>query len=161
MIKFLLRGLLAIALAVAIVIVSFLTGVSFRLWPTWVNDCNLQITPEILEKLRTLQSEKKFLPDQKSLYPGAPEEAVRAEAQAIIDAMIGRLVLDLPSNPQRSTVLRAFKTMLPTFERMDSEEREQAAWYCERIMQITGVGSSGELLNVWRYGFPLGWFIKT
>jgi hypothetical protein len=161
MIKFLLRGLLAIAFAVTIVIVSFLTGISFRLWPTWVSDYHLEITPEVLEKLRTLRLEKKFLSDQGRFYPGAPDEADRAEAQAIIDAMISRLILDLSSNPQRSTVLRAFKSMLPAFDRMDSEEREQAGWYCERIMQITGVSSSGELLNVWRYRFPVGWFIKN
>ena len=143
------------------VIVSALTSISFRLWPTWANDYKLQISPEILEKLRTLRAEDKFMPDQKRFYPGAPNEVVRAEAQAIIDSTIEKLILDLPSNPKRSTVLRAFKTMLPKFEQMDSEEKDQSSRYCERIMQITGVSSSGELLNVWRYGFPFGWFIKA
>jgi hypothetical protein len=156
-----LRGLLAIAFTAAIVIVSFLTGFAFKLWPTWVNNHNLQITPDILEKLQTLRLEKKFLPEPTRFYPGAPDESVRAEAQSIIDAIISRLISDLPSNPQRSTVLSAFKKMLPMFEPMDSEERDQALAYCERIMQITGVGSSGELLNIWRYRFPYGWFIKT
>jgi hypothetical protein len=159
--KVILIGILSILFVLAIVIVFALTGISFRLWPTWVSDYKLQITPAILEKLRTLSAEKKFLPDQKSVYPGAPSEIVRAEAQAIIDGAIERLILDLPSNPKRSTVLGVFKSMLPRFEQMGSEEKDQASAYCERIMQITGVHSSGELLNVWRYGFPLGWFIKT
>jgi hypothetical protein len=29
-----------------------------------------------------------------------------------------------------------------------------------RVMTIVGVADSGELLNVWRYGFPYGWLIK-
>jgi hypothetical protein len=158
--KALLIAFLSIAIAAILAIVSGLTGITFRLWPVWINDYRLQITPDILKQLQALRVEKKFLPDLKRLYPGAPDETIRAEAQAIIDATIDRLILDLPSNPRRSTVLKALKRMLPSFERMDSEERDQASLYCKQIMQITGVNSSGELLNVWRYGFPFGWLAR-
>jgi hypothetical protein len=30
--------------------------------------------------------------------------------------------------------------------------------YCEQILGILKIENSNELFNVWRYGFPYGWF---
>ena len=90
-------------------------------------------------------------------YPGAPNEGVRAVAQNAVDSLLEELIRELPSNPQRSFVLRKIKGALSTFGPTDSEERDQLLTYCERILISVGVEGSSELLNVWRYGFPYGW----
>lgn len=161
MLKLLLKAIaVAVSLVVAVVVFG-VTGISFVLWPTSVSDKTLQITPQVLQQLQALKSERKFVPDAGSFYPGAPNEVARIEAQSVIDSIIETLRAGLPASPRRSTVLKAFKATLPAFDLMDSEEQDQAAVYCERIMAITGVESSGELLNVWRYGFPYGWLKRT
>lgn len=65
---------------------------------------------------------------------------------------------ELSEHPQRSTVLRAMKAILVNFGTPESEERDQLLMYLTKVMQICGVDSSDELFNVWRYGFPYGWF---
>jgi hypothetical protein len=56
-------------------------------------------------------------------------------------------------------VLREFKTALASVDSGESEERDQLLMYLTKIMQIVGIDNSGELLNVWRYGFPYGWVL--
>lgn len=55
-------------------------------------------------------------------------------------------------------VLAKFKRAMASFSVSESEERDQFLVYLQRIMDVLGMRSSGELLNVWRYGFPYGWF---
>ena len=45
------------------------------------------------------------------------------------------------------------------FNTAESEERDQILVYFNKVMRICGVQNSGELFNVWRYGFPYGWFL--
>lgn len=151
------KVILVTVLVGAAILVAGLTGVLFRLWPTFLNDHPLPITPQTLEQLQALKRERKFLPDGTRWYPGPSTDNVREAAQRGIDAIIDDLLTTLPRTPQRSVVLSAFKAGLPAFDRLDSEEQDQALLYCEQIMRIVGVTSSGELLNVWRYGLPLGW----
>lgn len=158
---FSLKALLAVGLLLAALFVAGLTGLSFWLWPTSFNDSYLQITPRTIELLQELKAERKFLRDEARFYPGAPNDVIRGVAQLGVDTVIEGLLVELPHNPRRSVVLGAFKAMLPTFERLDSEEKDQVLFYFERVMSVVGVASSGELLNVWRYGFPYGWFVKT
>jgi Domain of unknown function (DUF4844) len=148
----------AIAVLTFGVFLAGITGMIFPIWPTSIGDGPLAITPSILEDLKSLKAEKKFLPDFASHYPGAPNELVRVEAQLGIDVVIAELIKTLPENPKKSNVLKAFKKGLPLFRNFDSEERDHVLFYLERIMNITGVDGSGELLNVWRYGLPFGWF---
>ena len=35
-----------------------------------------------------------------------------------------------------------------------SEEKDRFCLYCEEILDILGINSSGHLINVWRYGIP-------
>lgn len=153
-----LAAMIAIA---ALVLVLGLSGALFLIWPTSFPDQSLRITPEVLAELQALKDERKFGRDKSTFYPGSPTEAVRASAQASVDAIIQSLVTELPPHPRRSVVLATFKRALIGMEQHDSEERDQALVYLHRIMSIVGVDNSGELLNVWRYGFPYGWFLRT
>ena len=50
-------------------------------------------------------------------------------------------------------MLSEFLEMLTAFEHEDTEEKEQACTYCERVMEILGIDSSDGALNTWLYGF--------
>lgn len=158
MISIVVKIFVALIVIAALVLAIGLSGSSFFLWPTSFTDQPLKITPEVLAKLQKLKEERKFSEDKKTFYPGAPSEAIRTSAQASVDAIIQSLVTELPANPRRSVVLGTFKRALAGLELHDSEERDQVLIYLERIMSIVGVTNSCELLNVWRYGFPYGWF---
>lgn len=151
--------LASVVAVVAAVIVAGITGLSFYVWPTGLNDQKLTITPAVIERLRSLQSEHKFGPDTAAFYPGAASEAQRAVAQASVDATIQTLIAELPARSQRSTVLRAMKVTLADVDTTESEERDQILLYLDKVMAICGVESSDQLFNVWRYGFPYGWFL--
>lgn len=150
---------LCAVLALAGLIAAGSTGLSFYLWPTGVNDYRLSITPDVIERLRTLQAERKFAPDVTTFYPGAVNEQQRRAAQAVVDATLQSLMTELPARPQRSTVLRTMKRALADFDSIESEERDQLLAYFSKVLDICGVHSSAELFNVWRYGFPYGWVI--
>lgn len=154
-----LKILAKIAIAFAVIVVASLSGLSFYVWPTCFNDHKLSVTPELIQRLRTLQSEHKFGPDGLTLYPGAIDERTRQIAQAAVDSTIQSLIAELPARPQRSTVLRTMKTTLANFDTSESEERDQVLVYLSKVMEICGVESSAELFNVWRYGFPYGWLV--
>lgn len=143
----------------AAIIFAGLSGLNFYVWPTGFNDHKLSITPEVIQRLRTLQSEHKFGPDRVTFYPGAIDERARHIAQAAVDSTIQSLIAELPARPQRSTVLRTMKTTLANVDTSESEERDQVLVYLSKVMEICGVESSAELFNVWRYGFPYGWLI--
>jgi hypothetical protein len=139
------------------ILIAGLSGLSFYVWPTGFNDYKLAVTPEVIDRLRNLEAERKFGPDSTTFYPGAVNESERLQAQAAVDAAIRTLIAELPRRPQRSTVLRTMKAALSEFDTPESEERDQLLVYLTRAMEICGVDSSAELFNVWRYGFPYGW----
>lgn len=142
---------------VAALVVAGVSGLTFYFWPTGLHDQQLNVTPDVIQRLRSLQAEHKFGPDPANFYPGATREDSRAAAQASVDATLQSIITELPARPQRSTVLRAMKLALAKFESSESEERDQVLEYFTKAMDICGVSSSGELFNVWRYGFPYGW----
>ncbi len=151
--------LLAIVLAVSAVIASGVSGLLFVVWPTGLSDRAIVVTPTMQAQLAQLKAEQKFLPDLLHAYPGAPNESVRAQAQAEVDAVLVTLMTDLPSHARRSFVLKTFKSALGKFDSAESEERDQFLSYLQHMMVIIGVSDSAELFNVWRYGFPYGWMI--
>ncbi len=114
-------------------------------------DQSLIVTPEVLQRLAALRSESKF--GEEGLYPGAPTEEVRLNAERAMNAMLDQLAIGLPQSPRKSHVLSECLEMLKAFEHEDTEEREQACTYCERVMDILGVASSDGALNTWLYGF--------
>lgn len=114
-------------------------------------DHSLTVTPEVLQRLSVLRSESKFI--EENLYPGAPTEEIRLHAERAVNVMLDRLVVGLRQSPRKSYVLSEFLGMLAAFEHEDTEEREQACTYCERVMDILGIASSDGALNTWLYGF--------
>lgn len=157
MMRLMLKVLALIAIAVILPFIAGLSGFTFYAWPTSVGDHGLRVTPSTLEQLAALRAERKFEADKTTHYFGAPNEHARAAAQAEVDAVIDSLIHELPSSPRRSVVLATFKAALAKFDTPESEERDQFLVYLQRIMVIVGVKNSGELFNVWRYGFPYGW----
>lgn len=143
--------------AAALVIACGISGLSFYLWPTFVGDEALAVTPQAMAALTRIRGERKFLADQSGFYVGALNEAVRLSAQRSVDGLLDALLVELPANPRRSMVLAQFKSAMASFSVSESEERDQFLVYLQRIMKVLGMRSSGELLNVWRYGFPYGW----
>lgn len=144
--------------AIALVVAVSVTGLSFYLWPTSIGDAAITVTPQSIEELTRLRGERKFVVDQPNFYFAPPNEAVRLSAQRSVDALLDSLLFDLPKNPKRSMVLAKFKMAMASFSVSESEERDQFLVYLQRIMKTLGMQSSGELMNVWRYGFPYGWF---
>jgi hypothetical protein len=137
--------------------VAGITGLLFHFWPTSFNDEPIELTAARTSELRALLSEKKFLEDRSIPYPGAMTEASRAAAQSAVDTLLERLLTQLPAAPRRAVLLREFKRTLQLFDTIESEERDRLLFYLLQIMDVLGVKSSAELLNVWRYGFPYGW----
>jgi membrane glycosyltransferase len=152
------KSLASIVIVFVLILIAGLSGLTFRVWPTGFNDYKLTVTPEVLQRLHSLQSERKFGPDSVTFYPGAVNERERLRAQEAVDSTIQVLITELPEHPQRSTVLRAMKAALAKFDTPESEERDQVLAYLTKVMEICSVHSSAELFNVWRYGFPYGWF---
>jgi hypothetical protein len=114
-------------------------------------DQSLTVTPEVLQRLSALRAESKF--NEGNLYPGAPTEEIRLNAERAVNAMLNRLAFGLRQSPRKSYVLSEFLEMLKAFEHEDTEEKEQACTYCERVMEIVGIESSDGALNTWLYGF--------
>lgn len=141
------------------IVVAGTSGLAFYVWPTGIQDKELTVTPEVIQRLRNLQREHKFGPDSRTYYPGAMSEELRVAAQASVDSTIQSLITELPKRSRRSTVLRTLKVALAEFPVSESEERDQMISYLQKVMGICGVESSSELFNVWRYGFPYGWFL--
>lgn len=158
MFSIILKLTLVLAGVLGLFFIAGVTGILFFFWPVAYGDHSLNITPQTLSELKLLEQEMKFLEDLPNHYPGAPDEPIRMNAQESVNVLVHTLIAELPSNPQRSFVLRTMKSTLASFINQDTEEREQMLRYCERVLAILGINNSGELFNVWLYGFPYRWF---
>lgn len=113
-------------------------------------DQALNLTSAVFDQLAAMRSAPKF--HEEGLYR-APTEEIRKSAELAINKMLDRLGSELSRSPQKSYVLSEFLEMLKAFEGADTEERERACTYCERIMDLLGIESSDGALNTWLYGF--------
>ena len=152
------KAFLGLVLAFFSLVAILFSGVVFFFWPTFLNDKVLELSPEVFQKLEALASESKFFPDPKNFYFGAPNEPIRANAEFYVNHIINGMGEVIQQTPQKSKVLAYLKESLPYFRSFDSEEKDQALHYLTRLITIVGVDSTEELFNVWRYGFPFGWF---
>ena len=148
------RYLLAILIALSALAAACLTGVLFYLWPTGANDHSLVLHPHTFARLEGLRLERKFYADPQTMYQGAPNEMVRAEAQRAVDAIIASVELSISEQPRRSALLGALKRELPRLDGLGPHEKDEALHYVERMVATIGVAGTDELLNVWRYGVP-------
>ena len=116
-----------------------------------MNEQLIAITPSLIASLKSLRKLPKFLAAE--MYPGAPSEEIRVEAEAHINVLIDNLIAGLPQNPNKQFVMSEFMRAMENFKQPDTEERERFCGYLEEIMDITGIESSDGLLNKWLYSF--------
>lgn len=154
----LLKPFLAVVAGAVLFVAAGLSGLLFRLWPTGWPDAELSVSAAQVERLFELRKEPKFLPNAKLHYPGAPDEAMRIELEEIVNDAIEHIMQGDQKVPRKSFVLGSLKPALARAERLDSEERDRLLAYFDEVTEILELGGSNELLNVWRYGLPYGWF---
>lgn len=152
----LIKTLFALIIVIAVFLLAGITGWLFKAWPTSWPDQHIALTPDKLEKLRQLQSKKKFLPDPSNHYPGTPNEDLRRTLDDIVNILIDQIISGLEVQPRKSFVLRIFKNALSRSCKLDSEEKDQLIHHLSEIQAALDIGSSNELFNVWRYGLPYG-----
>lgn len=121
-----------------------------------ITDEPIHVTPHMLFELNGLKDQLTFGPSRDGLYTGVYDPVARATADAAFSSLIDRLVTELPQNPSKKYLLGEFKRTLSSLTLSDTEDRERAAGYCERIMLTVGVKSSDGVLNGWLYGPILG-----
>ncbi len=107
---------------------------------------------DIKEALVNLKSQKKFVENLSELYPGAPDEQTRVEAESIINNVIDELLASKDNRLSEQEFWNVLKFAAIKLESMDSEEMDQGLYYMEKIMDIYGIESSAGKLNEWRYG---------
>jgi hypothetical protein len=143
-----------------VVVVTFgasVTGVLFKVWPTFWPDEALVVTASELNQLKAFRAAPKFYEEVSPHYPGSVNQQRRVLAEAQVNSLLDSLLVGLGPQPHKSFVLRQFKIAMMRFPTDDSEDMEQFCRYLEAVMNILRISSSNELLNVWRYGFPFGW----
>ncbi len=162
MLKLLFKLIVGLIAVFVLLIGLGITGVYFYIWPTFLNDQNLNVTDITTLELNNLLNEKKFYSSPPEFYFGAPNESIRIEAESKVNLALKEIIaVSKKNNPKKSEVLFSIKNSLKTFKDFDSEENERVLHYFGKSLEILKINSSNELFNVWRYGFPYGWFIKS
>lgn len=161
LLKLFLKLVVSVFLVLVLLIGLGITGAYFYIWPTYLNDKDLDVTETTKLELTKLIEEKKFYPEPSSFYFGAPNESIRSAAEVKVNFAFSEIAEVMKTNPKKSAVLFSIKNSLKNFQGFDSEENERALYYFERLLSILNIKSSDELFNVWRYGFPYGWFLKN
>ncbi|TPV56952.1 DUF4844 domain-containing protein [Aestuariibacter sp. GS-14] len=108
---------------------------------------------DIKEALVNFKSQKKFVEDRSELYPGAPDEQTRLQAESIINDVVDELLALKDNNLSEREFWIILKSAAMQLQTMDSEEMDQGLYYMEKLMDIYGIESSDGRLNQWRYGF--------
>jgi hypothetical protein len=120
----------------------------------------IAMTAQMLSELKGLKRQLTFGPSPDGHYTGVHDPVARAGADAAFASLIDRLIAELPNNPSKLLLLAEFRRTLASLNLRDTEDRERAAGYCERIMFAVGVKSSDGVLNRWLYGPILGSFVR-
>ena len=116
----------------------------------------LTITPAVIGQLQSLKAELNFGPDAATHYTGVPDPRARIAYDEAFSLLVETLVQELPRHPSKKFVLAEFRATLESLPASDTEDRERAASYCEKIMDVLKIQSSDGLLNDWMYGPVLG-----
>ena len=144
-----------------IVVASGLTGILFTIWPTAWPDRTLHVTDDEIMLLQRLRAEPKFYADPKLFYPGAADETTRVRYESLVNHLLSELIVSVKTTPRKSHVLSKLKVVLASANDADSEDQDRLASYLEEALRALRIDSSNELINVWRYGFPYGWFSRS
>jgi Domain of unknown function (DUF4844) len=161
LLKLFLKSVVSILIVVVLLVGLGITGAYFYIWPTNFNDQSLNVTEITQRELTSLIEEKKFYPEPSAFYFGAPNENIRSKAEIKVNSALNEIFEVVKVNPKKSAVLSSIKSSLKNFKDFDSEENERALYYFEKSLEILSIENSNELFNVWRYGFPYGWFLKN
>ena len=102
----------------------------------------LEITDEMLKRLRALLEEDKF-----GDLPGIDTGAEKARCSAFVNSVVTRITAGIKSNPRKSWVLEQFLPELALARVEDTEARERIGAYFERMMEILGIDSSEGMLS--------------
>lgn len=113
----------------------------------------LQNGVAVKEALLSFKSQRKFVEDLSELYPGAPDEQTRVQAENIINAAVDNLMVSEENNLSEKEFWDILEIAALQLKTMDSEEMDQGLFYMEKLMDIYGIESSDGRLNEWRYGF--------
>jgi hypothetical protein len=116
-------------------------------------DEKLDLPADAMARLEDLRRAQKFVPEVDGLYTGVHDASERLAAEATVNAVIERVEQLASGAPTKKAVLGEFSLGLSKITLSDTEDREQAALYMERIMDCVGMESSDGLLNTWMYGF--------
>jgi hypothetical protein len=113
----------------------------------------LSVNQEKVSHLKTLLKEKKFLENSMLMYPGAPDEITRVQAEQIINTAITSILSTSKTEISEETFWHHLEVAARQLSMMDSEEMDRGLSYFEQMMDIFEIESSGGRLNDWRYGF--------
>ena len=113
----------------------------------------LQVPDGAIVQLQAFRLEPKFIGEPDGMYTGVQDETLRLGAETVVNELIGNIQAGLKATPTAAFVLNQFAVALLQLTLFDTEDREQACAYLERIMDCVGLESSNGLLNNWLYGF--------
>ena len=95
---------------------------------------DLAVNDRMISQLRALREEPKFLD-----LPGAPAQEERRRLEPLINALLDRLIQDLPANPKKAWVIASMQPTVKEFYLEDTEARERCVDYLKRILSTVGI----------------------
>jgi hypothetical protein len=93
----------------------------------------MKATPQAIAAIRQLRASEKFIPE--NLYPGAPDEEIRARCEATVNKYLDETLLLVAGDASKDEILARAKRLLDEFAYEDTEEREQADTYIGEAMR--------------------------
>lgn len=115
-------------------------------------------TTEIIQQLQQFQVQDHFAADGE-LYTGVQDAALKQSLNEKV-AQAAQLFINLyqHSQPTKDELLQALSNGIYQIDpdTLDTEDREQVAFTFEQFLDITGLESSNNILNIWLYGEEVG-----
>lgn len=110
----------------------------------WQTEQELVISSNVINELKTLRSEPKFLD-----LPGSPAEQERRRFEPLLNELLDQLIQDLPKHPKKSFVIKSLDPFVEKFHLEDTELRERCIIYVERILKALDINDVNRAY--WKY----------
>jgi hypothetical protein len=107
----------------------------------------LNVSEDTLTLLAKLTDASNFEPTPDGMYMGIGDLAEREAAARVIKTMISSIQTEIQSTPSKEFVLNEFASALNQLDLFDTEDREKACEYCEKVMDVLAIESSDGFLN--------------
>lgn len=113
-----------------------------------------------MENFEAFQKKDKFNPDEKLMYTGVQDSAIKS----ILNIGIQLITEDfIKLSKEKSTTEKDYQDAISTglkrytkiYSSLDTEDRERICYYIEELMDIVELKSSGGHLNKFVYGFDI------